>query len=155
MALNKKYSYKDFTGQDFSNVPASEFNNSEIVGSCFFQRKAINTDVFPVGMIGVTFSKCNLNNVLVSIGNTIDKGCHENIAIQNDGVWWKVDSFLKPIEPLSTRKFIKLGISTDPKDIPLTKLETNVFTEKIAAQRQTDKDALWAFDPALAERLGI
>ena len=126
MAVNEKYSYKDFMDKDLTRESASDFNNSEIIGSCFYQQIAPETQVFPSGITGVKFSKCNLDNVLIPPGNTIEGGCHRKIKVQNDLEDWFLDNSLKPVEPMSKKKFIELGISTDPKDIPATKLDKRV-----------------------------
>ena len=52
MAINEKYSYKSFKRQDLRNIPAKEFNNSEIIGTCFHQDEP-NTDVFPIDVVGL------------------------------------------------------------------------------------------------------
>ena len=125
--INKKYSFKDFTAQSFASVDPSEFNNTEIVGSCFYQEAEPDTEVFPAGMVGVTFKRCNLDNVKIPPGNTVEGSCcHRKIKVQNDLEDWFLDTSLKPVEPMSKKKFIELGISTDPKDIPATKLDKRV-----------------------------
>lgn len=117
--MNEKYSYKDFMGQSFTHLPASDFNNSEIVGSCFYQQAAPKTKVFPVGITGVRFIRCNLDNVLIPSGNTVEPDCcHRKIMIQNDLEDWLVDDSGKPIEPISKKTFENLGLSIDSKDIP-------------------------------------
>lgn len=125
--INEKYSYKDFMGQDFASVNASEFNNTEIVGSCFYQEAEPETEIFPVGMVGVTFKRCNLDNVKIFPGNTVEGSCcHRKIKVQNDLNDWELDESLKPVEPIEKKKYIKLGISIDPKDIPATKLDKRI-----------------------------
>ena len=156
MALNKEYSYKDFTGQYLTDVPAEEFNNSEIVGSCFHIGNQPFSDVFPPDMTGVTFTKCSLSNIIIPPGNTVGEGCqHRQIKTQNDGEMWLVDKDGKPIEPLRKDRFEKLGLSTDPKDIPATKQETMITVKKEQDNEQADIDAVKAWNPELAERLGI
>lgn len=155
MAINEKYSYKDFLDKDLTSLPASDFNNSEIVGSCFYQQAKPDTQVFPTRMTGVAFIRCNLDNVLIPSGNTIKSDCcHRKIVIQNDLEDWIVDDLGKPVEPVNRKVFERLGLSIDPKDIPLTKETVSVTKTKEEDAKQADIDALKAFDPALAERLG-
>lgn len=135
MAINGEYSYKDFTHQSFTGVSTAEFNNSEIVGSCFYQESIWHSgslgvtpkdpmiDVFPPLMTGVTFVRCNLDNCKIPIGNTIDERCqNRKIRVQNDNEDWELDGSNKPIEPLDKKRFVEDGKSVDPKDIPVSKV---------------------------------
>ena len=98
--LNKKFSHKDFTDQDLSSIPAKEFNDTLIKGSCFYQQGEPDQIVFPKDMIGVTFDGCNLDNCFVPEGNIILPNCtHKRLRIQNDKHIWLVDKGWKPIEP--------------------------------------------------------
>lgn len=70
MAKNAKYSHKDFMHQSFKHLPASEFNNSTIIGSCFYQEITFgNTlpkdgvDIFPDDVVGLVLDGCNCDNV--------------------------------------------------------------------------------------------
>lgn len=135
MAINEKYSFKDFTHQTFTSVDASEFDNSEIKGSCFYQETAWDADslgasakesrsnVFPPAMTGVTFIRCNLDNCLIPAGNTVDKSCSERrIRVQNDSEDWVLsDVDFKPTEPIDLVRFTEEAKSIDPADIPPTK----------------------------------
>ena len=87
--------------------------------------------IFPPLMVGVDFERCNLDNVLVAPGNTVDaRSQHRLIKVQNDLEDWEIDKTTKePIEPLNKEEFIVLGISTDPKDIQLT-IKTKSVTEE-------------------------
>lgn len=156
MAINEKYSYKDFTGQYLTDLPASDFNNSEIIGSCFHIGNKPFSKVFPDGMTGVTFTRCSLSNCIIPLGNTIGEKCqHRWIENRNDMEQWILDDNGSPIEPLDKKRFEKLGLSTDPKNIPTTKLEVSLTEQKEQDNKQADIDALKAFNPDLAERLGI
>ena len=132
MAINKKYSYKDFTHQDFTDVPASEFNNSEIVGSCFYQEGHPEyKKIYPDGMTGVVFcGRCNLDNVEIPPTCIIEAGCsHRRIKVQNDLEDWVVDGDGKPLEPVNKKHFVKCNLSTDPKDIPIDFIRKEEITK--------------------------
>ncbi len=132
--INEKYSYQAYPyhGVSFKEVDVKEFNNTTIIGSCFYQEwtegdVAIVKDIFPNGMTGVVFQKCNLDNVLVPVGNVIMGGTNEKIKVQNDLSDWILDKDLKPIEPMDKEFRLEKSISIDPIDIPLTKQEKDVF----------------------------
>ena len=139
MARNKKYSGKDFTFINLTKVKASEFNNSEIFGSCFYAENP-TTAVFPKTMKGVTFDRCNLDNVVISEGNTVLPSCtNKKIAIQNDLEDWMLDENLNPVEPINKKGFEDLGISIDPADIPAVK-QDRTATDK-AWKEKKDQEA--------------
>lgn len=122
--INEKYSYKSFPyhGLSFKDIPASEFNDTEIIGGVFYQEWCNDgdtmKDIFPDGIHGVTFRDCVLDNVYIPVGNTIIGGTHKRIRVQNDMEDWIVDEDDKPVEPLHKRRFEDVGFSIDPKDIP-------------------------------------
>lgn len=131
MAINEKYSYKDFTGLDFSKVDAKEFNGTEIIGSCFSQLVPM-TKIFPAGMTGVSFVKCNLDNIDVPVGNTMDACCNQHWKEQNDRELWVVDTIsLQPIEPLCKQMYQELKISIDPVDIPIEKMDEPITSKEM------------------------
>lgn len=117
MTINQKYSYKDFSDQSFKEVNSNEFNNTEIIGSCFFQKEP-NTDIFPI-IKGVKFTKCNLDNVLIPSGNIIgEKTSTNRIKLQNDLMWWNVNINKEPTTPFLVSAHNTLGLSTNSKNIP-------------------------------------
>ena len=139
MAINEKYSFKDFTGQTFIGVDSDEFSNTEIVGSCFAQEVLYNIDashlnsgkhedterdIFPSGMNNVTFRRCNLDNCKVSgVSVIVEGGIHRKIRVMNDLQDWVLDdSTFEPIEPISKKRYLELGLSIDPNNISVTKL---------------------------------
>lgn len=129
--LNEKYSYRDLSKRckdcDFSKVPIEEINDTEIIGSGFGKGIPWDSSMFPEGMKGVTFIRCNLDNCVVPEGNTIGQGCtNKHHMVMNDGENWIVDKDLKPIEPLKAYRFDKYSLSKDPADIPLNKLMLSV-----------------------------
>lgn len=135
--INEKYSYKAFPYHrvSFKSIPAKEFNNTIIVGSCFYQEwtegdKTIVKDIFPNGMTGVIFKQCNLDNVLVPIGNTVQSGTHKKIKFQNDLENWILNKDETPKEPINKEQRLEANVSVDPKDIPAkkwTKEERDAF----------------------------
>jgi len=144
MALNEKYSHKDFTYKILLDTNPVEWNNSEVVNSCFYNETP-KTQVFPVGITGVTFVRCNLDNVTIPPGCTTEDCSTRLIKVQNDMEDWVLDVALKPIEPIGKTMFTKLGLSIDPMDIPVTKKEVSV----VIAKRQELEDALRAEKDAI------
>jgi hypothetical protein len=121
--INQKYSFKDFTHHKFVKVDPKEFNDTVIVGSCFYQEGDPDQKVFPDGMKGVTFKRCNLDNVLIPEGNTVDKDCTtKRIKVQNDLRDWILDKDNKPVEVMGKEIWESKGLSIDPAEIPATKL---------------------------------
>ncbi len=117
MAINEKYTKKDFRGQSHRTTDPKEFNNSTIRGAIFSQ-KTPYTKIFPQGMTGVHFLGCSMINVVIPSGNTTQGCSTQHQAEQNDGEMWHVDEGGNPISPVKAYRFDKEGISKDPKDIP-------------------------------------
>jgi len=136
MPRNEKYSFKDFTGQDLTGLPASEFNDSEIVGSCFYREapydadslgenaKDPRVDVFPSDVIGLVLTRCNLDNVTAPAGATVgDRSSHRKLRVQNDNQDWICDDLThKPTEPANLKSHQLDGLNTDPANIPETRV---------------------------------
>lgn len=134
-SFNEKYSYRDFMNQSFKHIDVSEFNNTTIVGSNFYQEwkegdRDVVKDIFPDGMTGVVFEKCNLDNVFVPDGNIVIGGANRKIKVQNDLEDWVLDETLKAKEPVSKGEYERLGVSADPKDIPKEKQAKSVLEKK-------------------------
>lgn len=114
--MNKKYSFGDFLNQNFKSRPANEFDNSEIIGSCFYQEVTYgNTlpvtgiDIFPDDMTGVIFKRCNLDNVYIPAGNTVesDKGVDSStkqIMADDEGLDCLVKNNAGTLEPDKTKR---------------------------------------------------
>ena len=141
--LNTKYSYKDFLNQDLSHLDSSEFNDSIIRGSCFYQEAPYSPDalsptppdprkdIFPDDLKNVVFEKCNLDNVLIKEEMTADNSNSTRlIRIQNDLEDWELGINFTPIRPIELKKFEELGISIDPIDIPEQKRNYPITCEK-------------------------
>ncbi len=130
MAVNARFSRRDFTGRRFLNVDPAKFSDSTIVGTCFAHERP-DTDVFPVGVSNIVFAKCNLDNVIIPATCTVLRTCsirrHET---QNDGYPWVVDGGGSPVEPLHIKLFLDNGWSIDPLSIPTTKVLTSTMLKK-------------------------
>lgn len=127
--INMKYSFKDFFNQSFKDVDASEFNDTCIKGSSFYQESKFDDiiilkDIFPAGMKGVEFARCNLDNVKIVGTNVVGwRSVHRRIQVQNDLLDWILNPDNTPKEPTSKIDFIEKGISLKPSDIPTIKLD--------------------------------
>lgn len=109
------YSSKDFTGQILKNK--TDMNNQIIEGSCFSQETP-DTHVFPEDMTGTTFIDCNLDNVFIPQGNTVQGGTQKRYKIQNDLRDWYLDENDNPIELVGLKYWQMNGYPTNPNDIP-------------------------------------
>lgn len=131
--INEKYSYKNFTNQSFKHLKAEEFNNSEIIGSCFYQFNNPNSDIFPPNLQNIIFIDSNLDNILIPNGVTLKNSSNKKIKRQNDFEDWILDESLMPIEPILKEFLLLWGFNVDPKNIP-------VFAEKEEFINKNDWD---------------
>lgn len=91
------HSFKDYTGRDLSELPASEFSGQTVRRSCF-SHETPDSVVFPPNMIGATFVGCNLVNCVIPSGNTTDSSCIVGRSlVQPDGFDWWIDAEGNPI----------------------------------------------------------
>lgn len=121
--------YKEDFTEELDLVPGSE-----IVGTAFYCQSLLAEagdpykHIFPESMTGVTFRRCNLDNVYIPPNNTVDSDCcHRRIKIQNDLMNWIVDENGDPVEPFNKADYIRLGVSIDPADIPTKPLERPIL----------------------------
>lgn len=141
--LNETYSFQAYPyhGLSFKEIPAEDFNNTTIRGSCFYQEwvegdKDVVKDIFPDGMTGVVFVDCNLDNILVPVGNTVVRGTNKKLKVQNDFECWILDGKLDPVEPMNKEERLASDVSIDPADIPeepFTDAERKAFEDSINA----------------------
>jgi len=119
-----RYSNKDYTsGKLYSE---KNLKNLVIYNSCFSKEKPDNK-VFPSDMTGVVFYNCNLDNCILPSGNTIIGGVNKRFCIQTDRNYWLINEGGLPIEPLNKKEYIKLGLSIDPKDLPVEIMPVNII----------------------------
>jgi hypothetical protein len=139
--FNDKYSQRLFKVKDL--IDAKGLDGQVIYSSCFSCEEP-DSPMFPEKMKGVKFYNCNLNNCLIPEGNEVIGGSQKRIIVQKDNEDWIVDESDKPVEPINKKFFIKLGLSTAPKDIPKTRIEGCLTTNKqdlIATVEQVGREA--------------
>jgi len=140
MKKNAKYSHGSFKRQDLSKVDPAEFNDTEIVGSCFYQ-ETHHSNALPDKMTGVVFRNCNLDNCIIPKGATVNGGTNKHIQSQKDGEYWIVGVDGLPIEPRDKAKFIEFGISIAPQDLPAEQLAEPITVTndpKVIEQKKID-----------------
>jgi hypothetical protein len=125
---------------DLTVLAASKFNNTDIIGSCFAKERGYQ-DVFPAGMTGARFIRCNVDNCNIPVGNTVMNdptnsdihSINREIDTKNDLEDWICtgDGSKTPVEPVSKKLFEKLGLSTDPNDIPIEEASESVTSVKL------------------------
>ncbi len=94
------YDDRDCTGWDLSD--RTDMNGLIIHGLCLSQPKP-DSKVLPSDLTGVTFIACNLMNVYVPPGNSVDPTCQtQRYLVQMDGQDWEVDEKNNPIKILGT-----------------------------------------------------
>ena len=158
MEQNEKYSFKDFTGCNFTTSDPKEFEG-EIVGSCFAQQNGWR-DVFPPDMTGVHFRRCNLDNCRIPDGNTLETEgweacCNRHHKVQNDLEIWLLDDDGNPTEPLNKDDLIAEGKNVDPANIPAEYILEEELTraDYDAYFVNGDKTHLWFKDvPEIVEQ---
>lgn len=149
-AQNRLRTYKR---QSFRDRDPAEFSDSEIVGSCFYQDEPY-TWVFPDGTKNVTLTNSNADNVELPPG-TILRGTSTNkqFIIANDGEYWIVDHTRRPLAPREPERFIKCGLSTDPRDIPAEKLPEPITWTKDPDRIKAEKIAALSMDHTRLEQI--
>ena len=129
-------------------IPAEEWNNSTIVGSCFYV-EGEPRKICPDDVVGVIFSACNLDNRILPKGaSMMAKGheksrglpnCRNRIKKQTDlQDWqckWADDS---PVMPQDAKTRKRLGLSCDPKALPEKELtlREQAAREALIAKRE-------------------
>ena len=127
-----------FKNQSFVDVPPSEFSNKIIVGSNFSQNEP-DTRVFPDGVVNCTLKNCVALNAVIPAGFILENTKNERIKTQNDGEYWIVDKDLKPISPLSPKRYDKLFLSKDPKGLPDEPLSQSIIMTAEEDKKKEDR----------------
>lgn len=133
------YDNKDCTGWDLSD--RTDMDGLVIEGLCLSQAFP-NSHVLPESLTGVTFSYCNLDNVFMPPGNTVENCSTRCWQAQNDGEDWLLDpDTLEPIAPLNGDGFERFGLSQNPKDLPKEPLDKSILQIADAALAEAKETA--------------
>jgi len=127
--ISEKYSFRDFTGQSLAD--ADDLTPGTIIrGSCFYQEGRPDAHIFPEKMTGVTFERCNLDNVFIPPGNILAEQAgipctNKQILVQNDLRDWQIDAEGTPVEVMGKTFWEAQGVSVHCDDIlkPLQSIE--------------------------------
>lgn len=122
-------SLKDFT---VKTVPALT-PGTTVYGSCF-SKEVPETVIFRAATNRVTFIECNLDNVFVpanaNIVKTVYRTPPRKFKVQNDLEDWILNDDLTPKEPMRKEEYLRLGISIDPRDLPLIPLSESLIQRR-------------------------
>lgn len=133
LTYNDEYSFKDYTGHLFTRpIPPG----TVVYASCFSQ-EILDHEIFPSDMTDVTFVRCNLDNVALPPGNTVESCSQRRFEVQNDLRDWEVDSNDAPAKLVDEKYWDVQGYSTDPADIPPEKID---HIDKVP--KKTEKDTV-------------
>ena len=112
---DEQWSFKNFTNLNCPDLP----DGITVYASSFYWEQP-DYHTFRDDLKGVTFIKCNLDNIYIPPGNTVID-CHcRRFCCQADGNDWVLDKANKPTIPLMGEKvFKKFGLPVPrPEDIP-------------------------------------
>ncbi len=123
--IDDELSFKNFTHWEFMSRPQYNFNGKVIYSSCFCHE--IPDSIIFGSLVGATFIKCDLRNVIVPVGNTLIDCKTDRFQVQNDLNDWIIDRTNKPVDIIDYALFGKLGLSKPrPQDIPNQKVTTRI-----------------------------
>lgn len=109
---------EEFSFKDFTNRSVAIGNDLVIYSSCFLNETP-DAEIFPSDMTGVTFIKCNLDNILIPEGNFVIDCSQKRFEIQNDLNDWIIDENNEPTLPIDHEIFVKFDLPIpSPEDIP-------------------------------------
>lgn len=140
-------SFKVFTNFNFSDSH-HDFSGKTICGSSFTQELP-DSEIFKKDTEKLRLVYCHVENVVIPEGTElINPDCGgvpcwtESFKVQNDLEDWKIDERGGPLEPVRKDEFQKLGISTDPADIPEEKLEEPITQKRKVEDGRVDIGAI-------------
>jgi len=126
---NQDYDYDpDWSFKNFTNLNCPDLPDGITVYASSFYWEQPDCHTFRDDLKGVTFIKCNLDNLIIPPGNVVID-CHtRKFKCQNDGHDWCLDEKDNPVKLLCGDKpFVKFGLPIPtPADIPAEKVEKAV-----------------------------
>lgn len=111
------YNRVDYTGWEFLSRPEYDWSNRVVDRACFAQESP-DTVVFDPNTTGIVFRNCNLENVIIPDGCTVEGGSTLRREEQNDKRDWIIDDKGNPVEIMNKKYWTINGYSTDPTLIP-------------------------------------
>jgi hypothetical protein len=94
--FDDEFSFKNFANQSLKD---KDLNGKTIYSSLFYWEEP-DSSPFPENMTGVTFVKCNLDNVVIPEGNAAVECSNRRFQKQEDGFDWVIDENGNPVERL-------------------------------------------------------
>lgn len=94
LEYDEEWSFKNFTNQDLSDRALS----GKVIYSTVFYNEKPNSEIFPPGMKGVIFIKCNMDNLVIPEGNTLIECTQRKFEAQEDGKDWLLDEDGNPLK---------------------------------------------------------
>lgn len=128
---NDDYSFCDFSNQDLAHFP--DLKDITIYSSQFYWEKP-NSIPFAEYSTGITFVKCNLDNVIVPPRSILISSSNRKFKNQNDGEDWFLDDNGSPMFPINRQLYISLGLSINPLDIPARPMGESILMLTMAGE---------------------
>lgn len=92
---NDDWSFKNFVNQPVPSIP-----NGITIYSTSFYFEQPDSEPFPSDMTGVTFVKCNMDNLIIPNGNTLVDCSNVRFQAQDDGRDWIINDNDEPVEKI-------------------------------------------------------
>lgn len=126
---------RDWSFKNFSNMPVPDLPDNIVVYSTLFYHET-DAEPFRRDLSGVTFVKCNLDNLVIPEGNTVIQCSQNRFKVQNDRNDWLLDERGDVAIPMNYRTFEKLDLPMPkPEDIPLEMAEEAIDLIAVAREK--------------------
>lgn len=123
---NQTLAYSDeFSFKNYADRMEVSFPRGTTVYASVFYRESPDSNVFLSTMTGVTFVECNLDNVVLPVGNELKnvyRPSKRRFFVQNDWRDWILNDSNEPVELIDKDYWLELEYSTRPADIPTRRI---------------------------------